>query len=205
MTPRRRWLNCAPGNSRFEACHRTQSTDTRHDAYLRHETAKGQHPFATILCCSDSRVCPEFIFDQPPGSLFEVRDAGNVVDDDVLGSLEYAVEHLHVSLVLVMGYKGCGAIKAVLEAGDSPLHDHLRALQTHMSGIHKQVVQSNRRLDTDEVDRLAEENAKQQALAVLRESPLLRTAVQSGGVRLMYGIYDMETGAVTFFNCDSSR
>ncbi|MCE9552063.1 MAG: carbonic anhydrase [Planctomycetes bacterium] len=192
------------GNSRFVTCRRTVSTDTRHDADLRHATAKGQHPFATILCCSDSRICPEFIFDQQPGSLFEVRNAGNVVDDDVLGSLEYAVEHLHVSLVVVMGHKGCGAIKAVVEAGDTPLHDHLGILQTRMSGIHKQVLESNHRLDAEVVDRLVEENARQQALAVVRDSPALRTAIKSGGVRLMYGIYDMETGVVKFFNFDSS-
>lgn len=188
------------GNLRFVNSHRTRSTDTRHDADDRRRTAKEQHPFATVLCCSDSRVCPEFIFDQRAGSIFEIRNAGNVVDDDVLGSLEYAVEHLHVPLIVVLGHKGCGAIDAVCEAGDRPLPDHLRALQLHMGGIRQQVIECNHRHDAEVVDRLSEENAKQQALTVLRDSPPLREAVARGTARLVYGIYDMETGSVMFFS-----
>src|SRR5688500_3967010 len=101
------------GNLRFVTSRRTHSIDTRHDADHRHRTAKGQHPFSTILCCSDSRVCPEFIFDQRAGTIFEVRNAGNLVDEDVLASLEYAVEYLHVPLIVILGHKGCGAIEAV--------------------------------------------------------------------------------------------
>jgi carbonic anhydrase len=190
------------GNLRFVNSRRTHSTDTRHDADDRRRTAKGQHPFAAILCCSDSRVCPEFIFDQRAGTIFEVRNAGNVVDEDVLASLEYAVEHLHVPLVVVLGHKGCGAIEAVCEAGERPLHDHLRALQTHMQGIHKQVIECHHRHDADVVNHLAEENAKQQALGVLRDSPALKAAVGRGEARLVYGLYDMETGVVELFDLD---
>src|ERR1700733_14702447 len=70
------------GNARFFQSARTLSTDTAHDAENRHQTAKKKNPFAVILCCSDSRICPEFIFDQRPGSIFEVRNAGNIVDED---------------------------------------------------------------------------------------------------------------------------
>ena len=188
------------GNVRFVMSSRTLSTDTAHDSELRHQTAKEQHPFAVILCCSDSRVIPEFIFDQRAGSIFEIRNAGNVVDEDVLASFEYAVEHLHVPLMVVLGHKGCGAIEAVCEAGDKPLHGHLGALQTHMTGIRKQVIECNHRHDADVVNRLAEENAKQQALAVLRDSHALKAAVDRGMVRMVYGIYDMEIGAVEFFD-----
>jgi carbonic anhydrase len=186
------------GNLRFVNSHRTHSTDTAHDAEYRRQTAKGQHPFATILACSDSRVCPEFIFDQRAGSIFEVRNAGNVVDEDVLASLEYAVAHLHVPLIVVLGHKGCGAVGAVCEAGDRPLHDHLRDMQAHMSGIRRQVLDAHGRHDPEVVNRLAAENARQQALAVLRDSPALSAAVQRGEVRLVYGLYDMETGVVDF-------
>jgi len=188
------------GNSRFVNSSRTVSTDTSHDAEYRRSTAKGQHPFAAILCCSDSRVVPEFIFDQRPGSIFEVRNAGNVVDDDVMASLEYAVEHLHVPLIVILGHKGCGAIEAVCSAGETPLHDHLRALQIHMEGIHKEVLTANHRHDAALVNHLAQENAKQQALDLPRESPVLKTAVEKKEVRLIYGLYDMETGAVEFFD-----
>jgi SulP family sulfate permease len=188
------------GNLRFRNSRRTLSTDTRGDAERRHRTAKGQHPFATILCCSDSRVSPEFVFDQRPGSLFEVRNAGNVVDDDVMASLEYAVGHLHIPLIVVLGHKGCGAIEAVCEAGDAPLPDHLRALQTQFKGIHEQVVECNHRHDAEVVDRLAKENARQQALTLLREDAVLKAAVDAGSARLVYALYDMETGAVEFFD-----
>jgi carbonic anhydrase len=186
------------GNLRFVNCRRTLSTDTIHDAEHRHQTAQGQHPFVAILCCSDSRVCPEFIFDQRAGSIFEVRNAGNVVDEDVLASLEYAVEHLHVPLIVILGHKKCGAIEAVCEAGEKPLHDHLRALQVHMAGIHKHVIECDHRHDAEVVNRLAEENAKQQALTVSQESQPVRTAMSRGEVRLVYGIYDIETGVVEF-------
>lgn len=188
------------GNLRFVNSSRTLSIDTDHDDEFRHLTATEQHPFATILCCSDSRVCPEFIFDQRAGSLFDVRNAGNVVDEDVLASLEYAVEHLHVPLIVILGHKGCGAIEAVCEAGDKPLHGHLRALQRHMSGIRKQVVESNHRHDAAVVNRLAAENAKQQAFTVLRDSHAVKAAMDRGIARMVYGIYDMESGAVKFFN-----
>jgi carbonic anhydrase len=191
------------GNLRFVASSRTLSTDTAHDAKFRQQTAKAQHPLAAVLCCSDSRVSPEFIFDQRLGSIFEVRNAGNVVDEDVLGSLEYAVEHLHVPLVVVLGHKGCGAIEAVCEAGDTPLHDHLQALQAHMQGIRQQVLDGNHRHDAEIVDRLSEENARQQALSVLRDSPVVQRAVEGGEVWLMYAIYDMETGAVSLFDLDA--
>jgi carbonic anhydrase len=186
------------GNIRFAHSRRTLCTDTSHDAELRHRTAKAQHPFAAVLCCADSRVCPEIVFDQRAGSIFEIRNAGNVVDEDVLASLEYAVEHLHVPLILVVGHKGCGAVEAVCEAGEAALHDHLRALQTHMNGIRQQVIDCNHRHDSEVVDRLAEANAKQQALTILRDSPVVKVAAGRGECRLLYCLYDMETGVVTF-------
>jgi carbonic anhydrase len=186
------------GNDRFVHSARVLSTDTRHDADVRHETAKAQHPFAVVLCCSDSRVCPEFIFDQPVGSFFEVRNAGNVVDEDVLASCEYAVEHFHVPLLLVMGHKGCGAIEAVYKAHGKPLHEHLHALQEHMSGIQPDVVAAGGDGRPDVLVRLSEKNAKEQALSLLRESRIVRAAVDAGQCEVLYGLYDMETGSVDF-------
>jgi carbonic anhydrase len=186
------------GNDRFVHSARVLSTDTGHDADIRHQTAKEQHPFAVVLCCSDSRVCPEFIFDQPAGSFFEVRNAGNVVDEDVLASCEYAVEHLHVPLLMVMGHKGCGAIEAVYNAHGKPLHEHLDALQLHMGGIQPDVVATKENGRPEVLVRLSEKNAKQQALSVLRESRIVRSAVEAGHCQVVYGLYDMETGSVDF-------
>jgi carbonic anhydrase len=193
------------GNLRFMRSSRTHSVDTSHDAELRQQLAHEQHPFAAVLCCSDSRVCPEFIFDQRSGSIFDIRNAGNVVDDDVLASLEYAVEHLHVPLIVVMGHKRCGAIEAVFEAGDNRLHDHLHALQTHMSGLRRHMPDQPHKHDSILLDRLSKENARQQALAVYHESDFLKSAVDNGLVRLLYAVYDMETGLVDYFEIATNR
>jgi carbonic anhydrase len=188
------------GNARFVNSARILSTDTDHDAEYRRQTSKQQHPFAVILCCADSRVCPEFIFDQRPGCIFEIRNAGNVVDEDVLASFEYAVEHLHVPLILVLAHEGCGAIAAVCEAGEKPLHDHLKELQKHMPGIRKQILANHDTVTPELLNGLSKENAKEQALALIRDSDILKTAVDEGHARLMCGLYDMETGMVEFFD-----
>lgn len=194
------------GNERFVSCRRVLSVDTAHDADWRHDTARKQRPFAAVLCCSDSRVCPEFIFDQRPGALFEIRNAGNVVDDDVMASLEYAVEHLHVPLVVVLGHKGCGAIEAVQQAGGRPLPAHQRAIQDHMKGIHAHVARpAPRRPQPDWLDWLARENARQQGLELVRESEPLRAAVAGGGVKLVVGLYDMQTGEVELWDLEGRR
>lgn len=86
----------------------------------RSEIANAQHPFAVILSCSDSRVPPELLFDQGFGDLFVVRTAGNVVDDIAIGSIEYAVEHLGVKLIVVLGHERCGAVDATLKGGEAP-------------------------------------------------------------------------------------
>ena len=107
------------GNARFVSGALTQKDDY---ATLREQLSVGQHPFAVVLCCSDSRVAPEIIFDQKLGDLFVIRNAGNIVDEEVLGSIEYAVEHLETPLVVVMGHSSCGAVTATCQGGDLPGH-----------------------------------------------------------------------------------
>src|SRR6185436_5632156 len=103
------------GNARFVSSKVSAGKAT---AALRTETAKGQHHFAIVLGCADSRTPPEIIFDQSIGDIFVVRSAGNLVDDNALGSMEYAVEHLGVRLIVVLGHSRCGAVAAAV-AGDS--------------------------------------------------------------------------------------
>ena len=184
------------GNDRFMKSARTLSCDTSHDYANRHQTAQTQHPFVAVVCCSDSRVCPEFIFDLGAGSVFEIRNAGNVVDEDVLASLEYAVQHLHVPLVLVMGHKGCGAIEAVFDANGKALPGHLRELQKHIDGVVKQSIDMVGQSRAELLNQLSEQNAREQASILLRESDVLKDAVDSNQVRIVYGIYDLETGFV---------
>jgi carbonic anhydrase len=107
------------GNARFVSGALAQKDDY---ATLREQLSVGQHPFAVVLCCSDSRVAPEIIFDQKLGNLFVIRNAGNIVDEEVLGSIEYAVEHLETPLVVVMGHSACGAVTATCQGGDLPGH-----------------------------------------------------------------------------------
>ena len=107
------------GNARFVSDALTSKDDY---AIIREKLSVGQHPFAVVLCCSDSRVAPEIIFDQKLGDLFVIRNAGNIVDEEVLGSIEYAVEHLETPLVVVMGHASCGAVTATCQGGDLPGH-----------------------------------------------------------------------------------
>ena len=107
------------GNARFVSGALAQKDDY---TTLREKLSTGQHPFAVVLCCSDSRVAPEIIFDQKLGDLFVIRNAGNIVDEEVLGSIEYAVEHLETPLVIVMGHAACGAVTATCKGDDLPGH-----------------------------------------------------------------------------------
>ncbi|ULQ54848.1 carbonic anhydrase [Flavihumibacter fluvii] len=86
------------------------------------EAAIVQHPYAVVICCSDSRVSPELLFDEGIGDLFVIRTAGNIIGGVEIGSVEYAVEHLGVKLIVVMGHENCGAIKAFVEGGNAPGH-----------------------------------------------------------------------------------
>ncbi|MCX7700011.1 MAG: hypothetical protein N2039_03970 [Gemmataceae bacterium] len=196
LTPEEALAELRHGNRRYITSHRLRSIDTAHDADDRRRLAQGQHPFVALLCCADSRLSPEFVFDQKPGSIFEVRNAGNVVDDDVMASLEYAVEHLHVPLVIVLGHTGCGAIAAVHNAGDTPLPHHLRALQEHMRGIRPESLRHLGRHDSELLDRLALVNAKFQAEDLMNQSEPIRQAVKAGHSRLLYGIYHLDSGIV---------
>src|SRR5438067_11616610 len=117
------------GNARYTSGnlqHPGQTTERRA------ELAKSQHPFAIIVSCSDSRVPPEIVFDQGLGDLFVVRVAGNVIDDHSQGSIEYAVDHLAVRLIVVLGHQSCGAVKAAKEtiAAKTKATAHIQSLIT---------------------------------------------------------------------------
>ncbi|MGH7175941.1 MAG: carbonic anhydrase [Tepidisphaeraceae bacterium] len=163
----------------------------KHLAERRIETASGQHPFAIIVACSDSRVGPELIFDETIGDLFIIRIAGNTIDADALGSIEYAVEHLHVPLIAVVGHERCGAVEAA-ESGAN-LQGNLKSL------IEK--VQPGKDLPKDPAAALAQgvrNNAIHQANKITKDSAELRHAVESHEVRVVAGVYSLDTGRVTW-------
>src|SRR5690606_34992881 len=113
------------GNKRFEENHPIHPDQTLDRV---RDLQQGQHPFAVIISCSDSRVPPELIFDQGLGDLFVIRNAGNIISDYELGSVEYAVEHLDTKLIVVLGHKQCGAIGAFIEHKNDSIQNHIQQI-----------------------------------------------------------------------------
>jgi carbonic anhydrase len=174
------------GNQRF-----TNATQAHpHQTFERREELAGsQSPYAIIVSCSDSRVPPEVIFDQGLGDLFVVRTAGEVVTDVELGSIEYAVEHLGSSLILVLGHERCGAVKATVAGGAAPgsIGAICRLIQPAVDkakGQEGDVVENSIR---NNVTNVAEK---------IGTSPIVKAAVAAGRVRVMRGYYDLDDGTV---------
>jgi carbonic anhydrase len=153
------------------------------------EVAKEQHPFAAVLGCADSRVPPEIIYDQGVGDLFVVREVGNIVDGAVLASLEYAVEHLGISLIIVLAHTRCGAIEAAIH--DS-YHGHLGTVVDAISPAIEQVRGKN----GDIADLVVRANAKFVVEQLKHAKPILESAVKSGRLKVIAGYYDLNTGKV---------
>jgi carbonic anhydrase len=162
-------------------------------AKRRVELAKSQHPFAIILSCSDSRVPPELVFDEGLGDLFIVRVAGNVLNDEGLGSIEYAVDILGAGLIVVLGHQSCGAVDAAMKTvaakGKAPGH-----IQSLVRAI-KQVVDSTPKGD---LDTMIKANVKHVVDGLRSSTPILRAKVDAGDVQVIGGYYTLDTGAVTF-------
>jgi carbonic anhydrase len=178
------------GNGRFAA---GAAEHPRQDARRREEVlAKGQYPFAAIVCCADSRVPPEIVFDQGLGDLFVVRTAGNLVDDLGVASLEYAAGHLRVPLVVVMGHTRCGAVTAAVEGGEVP---------GRLSAIHAALapaVANAKSRSGDVVDAAARDNVKSIVAALSRCEGVLKDLVDRGAIRIVGAFYDIERGLVEF-------
>jgi len=173
------------GNERYVAGAATHPDQT---AQRRAELAKGQFPFAIVLTCSDSRVVPELFLDQGLGDLFVIRNAGNILDDHVIGSMEYAVEHLHVPLVLVVGHEKCGAVSAAVAGGEAP--GHIRSVVEAL----EPAVEQARNLPGDKVDNAVRANAARAAEILTRVQPILKEAASSGKLMVVPARYDLATG-----------
>ena len=152
----------------------------------------GQHPHAVVLTCADSRVPPEIIFDQGLGDLFDVRVAGNIAQNDVIASIEYAVEHLHTMLVVVMGHQSCGAVDAAIHGGEP--HGHLSTL---VNAIHPAVVEA-RKLKGDLPANATRLNVEMVVKRLRTSHPVLAEAVASGKLRIVGAVYSLDTGKVSW-------
>ncbi len=161
----------------------------------RTELAKTQHPFAGIVSCSDSRVPPEIVFDQGLGDLFVVRVAGNVINDEGLGSIEYTVDHLGTRLILVLGHQSCGAVKAAREtiAAKGKAPGHIESLVTAI----KPAVEATAK---DDLETTVKANVKNVVKALRSSTPILKSKVDSGEIQVIGGYYSLDTGAVTFLD-----
>jgi carbonic anhydrase len=175
------------GNARYAAHHLKHPDQSAH---RMHAVEQGQHPFAVILGCSDSRVPPEIIFDQGLGDLFVIRVAGAVPGDEVLGSIEYAVEHLQTSLVVVLGHEQCGAVAAVA-AGEA----HEGHTGSFLDDIEPYVVAA-RGLPGDLAHNLMCISVDGFAWRIRQSEPILTERVASGKVKVLAAHYELHTGKV---------
>jgi carbonic anhydrase len=178
------------GNQRYAA---NTSTGLNESEARRIEVAKGQKPFATILGCVDSRVPPELVFDRGLGDLFVIRTAGQVLDNAVLGSLEFGVAELHIPLLLVLGHEKCGAVKATLEAVESnstaeaDINWLVEGIRPAVEKVHGQA--------GDALDNAVKANIE---LTVnrLKSSAILAEAMEKGELKIIGARYDLDTGLV---------
>lgn len=171
----------------------------RHQYQHPHETLSrqrelvtGQHPHAEILSCADSRVPPEIVFDQGLGDLFVVRVAGNVATDTEIGSLEYGAEHLHIGLLVVLGHESCGAVTAAVQAGNA--EGHIAAL----INLIKPAVESTRGMPGDPVANAVRTNVHMVVQQLRSSTPVLSELVAHGKLKIVGGVYSLETGEVTW-------
>lgn len=154
------------------------------------EVAKGQRPFATILGCSDSRVPPEILFDQGLGDLFDIRVAGNILNDAVVGSMEYATAELGVPLLVVLGHERCGAVKAALEG--KPLPGKIGSLAAAI----KPAVDATKGQPGDALDNAVRAHVKMSVNQLKKSSPIIAEAVKAGKLKIVGGRYDLDTATV---------
>ena len=183
------------GNARFVA---GRVQHPRQDPQARLTVAAGQHPFATILTCSDSRLPPEVIFDQGLGDLFVARVAGNVVDDEILASIEYSVIHLGSTFVMVLGHDRCGAVKATIDALDGhPSDDDKDTKIGSLAALIAPAVKAVPATTADKLDAAITLNAENSATAIFAESPPLKARVEAGKLKIVAARYNLGDGRVT--------
>lgn len=163
------------------------------------ETSDGQHPFAVILSCIDSRTSAELIFDQGLGDVFSVRIAGNIVNEDILGSMEFGCKVAGSKIIVVLGHTKCGAIKG---ACDHVEMGNLTALLSKISPAVDSETQTKENRNANNsvfVENVATINVKQTVQAIMERSPILSEMINSGQIGIIGGMHDISTGEVQFY------
>jgi len=163
------------------------------------ETSDGQHPFAIILSCIDSRTSAELIFDQGLGDIFSVRIAGNIINEDILGSMEFACKVAGSKIIVVLGHTKCGAVKGACD------HIEMGNLTALLSKIRPAVddetlTKENRNSNNSVfVENVATINVKRTVKSIMQRSPILKEMIKSGQIGIVGGTHDISTGEVTFY------
>jgi carbonic anhydrase len=163
------------------------------------ETSDGQHPFAVILSCIDSRTSAELIFDQGLGDVFSVRIAGNIINEDILGSMEFACKVAGSKIIVVLGHTKCGAVKG---ACDHVEMGNLTALLTKIRPAvdDEKTITGNRNSgNTEFVEKVASINVKRTVKSIMERSPILKEMIESGAIGIVGGSHNITSGAVEFY------
>lgn len=163
------------------------------------ETAEGQFPFAAVLSCIDSRTSAELVFDQGLGDIFSIRIAGNILNEDILGSMEFACKVAGSKLIVVLGHTNCGAIKGAcdhVEMGN--LTGLVRKITPTVDSIRYTGDRSSK--NREFVELVAEQNVLRMAKEIREKSPILREMLDNGQIGLVGGMYNVETGIVEFYD-----
>jgi carbonic anhydrase len=164
------------------------------------ETSDGQHPFAVILSCIDSRTSAELIFDQGLGDIFSVRIAGNIINEDILGSMEFACKVSGSKIIVVLGHTKCGAVKG---ACDHVEMGNLTALLSKLQpAVHDEKTETeNRHSGNDEfVEKVSAINVKRTVQAIIERSPILKDMIAAGEIEIIGGNHNITTGEVSFYD-----
>ncbi len=179
------------GNARYAA----NAPNERDFSSGRAARAQAQHPIAAVLSCADSRVAPEFAFDQGPGDLFVVRVAGNVVSPDLLASLEYGVQFLGVPLIMVLGHSGCGAVDAAIKVlkAKAVLPGHLPEL---VAAIKPAVIVAERTQTGNLLDNAIAENVRRQVARLKNSPPVVQKFYAGKKIDIVGAVYDLSTGKI---------
>jgi len=196
ITPRKALEILKEGNNRF-----VNNLKAHRDLLEQvNDTRDGQWPFATILSCIDSRTSAELIFDQGLGDIFSVRIAGNIVNTDILGSMEFACKVAGSKLVVVLGHSKCGAVKGACD------HVEMGNLTELLSKIQPAVYQEKQtKVDRNAsnstfVENVAEINVKRSVKNIIQRSFILEKMIENGEIGVIGAMHNIETGEVTFYN-----
>ena len=197
MTPEKSLRYLKEGNLRFQ----NNLKANRNLLEQVNDTSDGQFPFATILSCIDSRVSAELVFDQGLGDIFSVRIAGNFVNEDILGSMEFASKLAGTKLIVVLGHTACGAVKGACDdAKLGNLTNMLAKIKPAVQAVKEpQDPKSRNSKNSDFVDNVAAKNVQLTIDRILKESPVLAEMQNKGEIKIIGAMYDINTGAVDFF------